>query len=171
MTSLSVIYLVEYRFLIVTLLIVEWPSLRINICGKTNYNTHVFGMKINLNENKPQIVEALRKIYHSIFNSIDNDKGVTFFIDALSGTGKIFLINLMLVKVCQKKNIAFVKSMKCNCRNTCGWRENCTFYVLSAPWFYSTEKKLIQGHVPLGCSSHDSWTRKSIYLGTTIGKR
>lgn len=37
---------------------------------------------------------------------MENDKGVTFFIDAPGGTSKTFLINLLLPKFCKKKNIA-----------------------------------------------------------------
>ena len=49
-----------------------------------------------------------RTVYHSISDSIENDKRVTFFIDAPGDTGKTFLIKLLRAKVDLKKNIALV---------------------------------------------------------------
>ena len=63
---------------------------------------HIFWVNSSMNMN----FDDQREVYHSILNSIENDKGVTFFIDAPGGTGKTFLINLLLAKVRQKKNIA-----------------------------------------------------------------
>ena len=71
---------------------------------ETNYDTYILGQFIN--EYESWLVVDQRVVYHSTLNSIENDKGVTFFIDVPSGTSKTFLINLLLSKVCQKKNIA-----------------------------------------------------------------
>lgn len=42
---------------------------------------------------------------------MDNDKGVTLFIDALDGTGMTLLINLLLANFCKKMNIALAVAL------------------------------------------------------------
>ena len=71
---------------------------------ETNNDTYVFGQFIN--EYVSRLVDNQMDVYHCILNNSENDKRVTFFIDALGGTGKTFLINLLIAKVHQKKNIA-----------------------------------------------------------------
>ena len=74
------------------------------IYQKTNYDTYILGQFIN--EYESRLVGDQSGGYHNILNSIENDKGVIFFIDAPGSTEKAFLINLLLAKVRQKKNIA-----------------------------------------------------------------
>ena len=75
----------------------------------------------------------------SIFNDIEKDKGVIFFIDTPGDTDKIFLINLQLAKVHQIKNIVFavtsseIAAMFLDVGET-------AYYVLSVPRSYTRVK-------------------------------
>ena len=81
-----------------------------------------------------------RKVYHSILNSIENDKGVTFYIDAPGGTGKTFLINLLLAKVRQKKNIALAVASSGISATFLDEGRTAHSHDLSAPRYYKTRK-------------------------------
>ena len=74
-----------------------------------NYDTYILGQFIN--EYESRLVGDQRDVYHNILNSIESDKRVTFFIDAPGGTSETILINLLLAKVRQKKNIALVVAL------------------------------------------------------------
>ena len=78
-------------------------ELHYEIYLETNYDTYILGQFIN--EYQSRLVDDKKEVYHSILNSIENGLGVIFFIDAPGSTGKTFLINLLLAKVHQKKNI------------------------------------------------------------------
>ena len=45
-------------------------------------------------------------VYQQVLNSIEDDAGPIFFLDAPGGTGKTFLINLLLAKVRSDRGIA-----------------------------------------------------------------
>ncbi|GFT78905.1 ATP-dependent DNA helicase [Nephila pilipes] len=47
-----------------------------------------------------------KKVYDDVLNSVASNFGQLFFLDAPGGTGKTFLINLLLAKVRSGKNIA-----------------------------------------------------------------
>lgn len=47
-----------------------------------------------------------RHVYDQVINSVQLHLGKIFFLDAPGGTGKTFLINLLLAKLCSKGNIA-----------------------------------------------------------------
>ncbi|XP_074097687.1 uncharacterized protein LOC141526552 [Cotesia typhae] len=47
-----------------------------------------------------------KQVYDEVLNSIDSNSGKLFFLDAPGGTGKTFLINLLLAKIRSRKNIA-----------------------------------------------------------------
>ncbi|XP_044591497.1 ATP-dependent DNA helicase pif1-like [Cotesia glomerata] len=57
-------------------------------------------------ENVPKLNLEQRKVYNEILNSIISDSGQLYFLDAPGGTGKTFLINLLLAKIRSEKNIA-----------------------------------------------------------------
>ncbi|XP_044596684.1 uncharacterized protein LOC123273344 [Cotesia glomerata] len=57
-------------------------------------------------ENEPKLNKEQNKIYNEVINSVSTSKGDIFFIDAPGGTGKTFLINLILAKVRNSKKIA-----------------------------------------------------------------
>lgn len=73
-------------------------------------------------ENVPKLNLEQKKVYNEILNSITSDSAQLYFLDAPGGTGKTFLINLLLAKIrSEKKN-------RCSCsffRNCCDfdrWR-------------------------------------------------
>ncbi|XP_044582994.1 uncharacterized protein LOC123264012 [Cotesia glomerata] len=57
-------------------------------------------------ENVPKLNLEQKKVYNEILNSIISDSGQLYFLDAPGGTGKTFLINLLLAKIRSEKNIA-----------------------------------------------------------------
>ncbi|CAH2108543.1 unnamed protein product [Euphydryas editha] len=57
-------------------------------------------------ENVPKLNLEQKKVYDEILNSIISDSGQLYFLDAPGGTGKTFLINLLLAKIRSEKNIA-----------------------------------------------------------------
>lgn len=56
--------------------------------------------------NLPKLVPEQRIVYDRILNSIKNQCGGFYFVDAPGGTGKIFLISLILASIRSQKNIA-----------------------------------------------------------------
>ncbi|XP_074109302.1 uncharacterized protein LOC141534058 [Cotesia typhae] len=57
-------------------------------------------------ENVPKLNIEQEKVYNEILNSIIADSGQLYFLDAPGGTGKMFLINLLLAKIRSEKKIA-----------------------------------------------------------------
>lgn len=57
-------------------------------------------------KNEPLLVEDQRSAYDHILSLTNSKKGGILFLDAPGGTGKTFLINLILAKVRQEKHIA-----------------------------------------------------------------
>ena len=56
--------------------------------------------------NEPKLVQDQKKAYETIVDFVKNKEGGMFFIDAPGGTGKTFVINLLLAKIRQEKWIA-----------------------------------------------------------------
>ncbi|XP_044577118.1 ATP-dependent DNA helicase pif1-like [Cotesia glomerata] len=54
----------------------------------------------------PILNKEQKEAYESILNSVVSDSGRLFFLDAPGGTGKKFLINLLLAKIRSEKSIA-----------------------------------------------------------------
>jgi len=59
-----------------------------------------------IQENEPCLVPDQREAFNKITQAVFNGSGGTFFLDAPSGTGKTFLINLLLAKIRQRNMIA-----------------------------------------------------------------
>ena len=51
-------------------------------------------------------------VYNKILQSVNNEDGILFYLDAPAGTGKTFLINLLLakMKMANKEHIAVASS-------------------------------------------------------------
>ena len=64
----------------------------------------------NFIENEPKFTRDQRKVYESTINSINNGQGKIFFLSAPGGTGKTFLINLLLAKVRSTQKIVLASS-------------------------------------------------------------
>ncbi|XP_023315517.1 uncharacterized protein LOC111693855 [Trichogramma pretiosum] len=54
--------------------------------------------------NLPKLVEEQRVVYNTIISAIDNKVGGLYFLDAPGGTGKTFLISLLLTKIWSRNN-------------------------------------------------------------------
>lgn len=79
-------------------------SLCREIIRETSYNTPELAEFVLQNESL--LVPDQREAYSTILSLIEAGEGGIVFIDAPGGTGKTFLINLLLAKVRQQKKIA-----------------------------------------------------------------
>uniref|UniRef100_A0A0L8G8H4 ATP-dependent DNA helicase n=1 Tax=Octopus bimaculoides TaxID=37653 RepID=A0A0L8G8H4_OCTBM len=57
-------------------------------------------------DNEHKLLEDQLGVYKTTISSIGSERGSQFFLDALGGTGKTFVINLLLAKLHQMKHIA-----------------------------------------------------------------
>lgn len=81
------------------------PQLQIdtNVIENNNQDSNItydrFSLLEIITEREPLLNVDQKRVYDQILNSIHNNLGNTFFVDAPGGTGKTFLINLLLAKV------------------------------------------------------------------------
>ena len=71
-----------------------------------NYDTTE--LAIFVNKNVPNLTPDQKLAYFEITNALKEKKGGLFFIDAPGGTGKTFLLSLLLAHECKKSHIALV---------------------------------------------------------------
>ncbi|GFV81298.1 ATP-dependent DNA helicase [Trichonephila clavipes] len=57
-------------------------------------------------ENVPKLNQELKEIYDKILNSITSNSSQCYFLDSPGGTGKTFLVNLLLAKIRCERSIA-----------------------------------------------------------------
>lgn len=76
----------------------------IDYLREMNYNSEKLEQVVRNNE--ALLTQEQLSIYLEIMNSIESSEGQTYFLDAPGGTGKTFLINLLLAKVRSNKKIA-----------------------------------------------------------------
>ncbi|XP_050679666.1 ATP-dependent DNA helicase PIF7-like [Leptidea sinapis] len=69
-----------------------------------NYNKDELQRYIE--ENEPKLTRTQRIVYNTIINRIETNAGGIIFLDAPGGTGKTFLINLVLATIRVKNEIA-----------------------------------------------------------------
>ncbi|KAL8572038.1 hypothetical protein ACOMHN_038396 [Nucella lapillus] len=74
------------------------------ILRETNYNTEELVQYVEDNQSK--LVPDQKVAFDTIMTSISNESGQLFFLDAPGGTGKTFLINLILAEVTKRQHIA-----------------------------------------------------------------
>lgn len=74
------------------------------ILRETSYDGD--SLRSYLNDNYPKLVDDQKKVFHEISSAIESERGGIFFIDAPGGTGKTFLLTLILAKVRQAGKIA-----------------------------------------------------------------
>ncbi|XP_068994247.1 uncharacterized protein [Neodiprion pinetum] len=69
-------------------------------------------LSVFVNSNVPKLVSDQKIAFDAIIKSMENNKGGLFFLDAPGGTGKTFLVNLLLAKVRQsgRKALAVASS-------------------------------------------------------------
>lgn len=63
-------------------------------------------MKRYVDIHKKMLNEDQLKVYETIMHNIDQNNGGTFFLDAPGGTGKTFLLNIILAEVRSRQQIA-----------------------------------------------------------------
>ena len=71
---------------------------------ETNYDPTLLAQLVLSNE--CSLVQEQLDVYHQVLGSVDSGAGHLFFLDAPGGTGKTFLINLLLAKVRSNHGIA-----------------------------------------------------------------
>ena len=60
----------------------------------------------HVHENEPKLIPEQRNVFELVLSSINENSGGVFFLDAPGGTGKTFVINVLLAKVRMRKDIA-----------------------------------------------------------------
>ncbi|XP_055941777.1 uncharacterized protein LOC129971825 [Argiope bruennichi] len=79
-------------------------SLNYEIIRETRYNIHQLTSYIETNE--PNLIDDQRLAFEKITSAVFTETGGIYFLDAPGGTGKTYLINLLLAKVRQRNLIA-----------------------------------------------------------------
>ena len=74
------------------------------VLRETSYNISELAQFVAENESK--LVDDQRRVYTTILDSARKNTGGIFFIDAPWGTGKTFVINLLLASVRKQKCVA-----------------------------------------------------------------
>ena len=59
-----------------------------------------------IHENEPKLQPQQREVYEKMLSNIESGEGGIFFLDACGGTGKTFVLNLLLSKVRHSGHIA-----------------------------------------------------------------
>ena len=75
-----------------------------DLIRETNYDQDELTAYVSSNE--PLLVPDQAAAYHVILDNMQSGSSGIIFLDALGGTGKTFLFNLLLAKVRQQKKIA-----------------------------------------------------------------
>ena len=71
---------------------------------ETNYDLEKLEQMVQLNE--PGLTPDQREVYGKISANVDSRQGGIMFLDAPGGTGKTFLLNLLLAKLRMRRSIA-----------------------------------------------------------------
>lgn len=69
-----------------------------------NYNINDLTDFLSINE--PKLNQEQRKVYETIMYDVQKNNGGIYFLDAPGGTGKTFLLNIILAKIRLQKYIA-----------------------------------------------------------------
>ncbi|KAL8601845.1 hypothetical protein ACOMHN_020580 [Nucella lapillus] len=80
------------------------PHIGRHMLRETSYSQNELDMFVSTNE--PLLVPDQKNAFHAVMDAIQEGNGGFFFLDALGGTGKTFLINLLLAKVRKQGEIA-----------------------------------------------------------------
>ena len=82
-------------------------------------------------ENEPKLNQEQRLVYNTILASVNNEDGKLFFLDAPAGTGKTFIINLLLatIKLSGKYILAVASSGIASTLLLCGRTAHSVFKI------------------------------------------
>ena len=87
---------------------------------ETSYDVGQLNQHVSANE--PLLVKDQRAAYKAILDLVNQKTGGIVFLDAPGGTGKTFVINLILAKIRQQSKIAIAVASSGNCCHTAsGW--------------------------------------------------
>ena len=76
--------------------------------------------------NISKLTSEQKDIYDTILHCVDNNVGEIFFLHAPGGTGKTFVIKLILASIRSKNDIGSNCVVR-NSRNIAAWWKNCSF--------------------------------------------
>ena len=74
------------------------------VLRETSYDLEKLEQMVQLNE--PRLTPDQRDVYGKILANVDSRQGGIMFLDAPGGTGKTFLLNLLLAKIRMRRSIA-----------------------------------------------------------------
>ncbi|XP_016854588.2 uncharacterized protein LOC107983828 [Anolis carolinensis] len=80
------------------------PTFEVEMQQELNYNTEE--QRTYVQSNIPKLTHEQVSVYNRIINTVENENGEIFFLDAPGGTGKTFLIRLILATIRSENNIA-----------------------------------------------------------------
>ncbi|CAG5058230.1 unnamed protein product [Parnassius apollo] len=71
---------------------------------ETNYD--IAALQQQVAEFAPSLLPEQKRVFDKVLGQIESGNGALFFLDAAGGTGKTFLLNLLLAQVRKDKNIS-----------------------------------------------------------------
>lgn len=77
-----------------------------DIARELDYNATILQQQVN--DMVPQLLPEQKTVFDEVTRYVESGNGALFFLDAPGGTGKTFLLNLLLAYVRKDKNIAVV---------------------------------------------------------------
>ncbi|GBP39753.1 hypothetical protein EVAR_23079_1 [Eumeta japonica] len=80
--------------------------------------------------NVPRLNQQQIIAYETLIEAVNSASGRIYFLDAPGGTGKTFLLSLLLARIRSRNDVALAlaSSGKCSC-DSARRRANCTFYL------------------------------------------
>lgn len=81
-----------------------FDAMNMDLLKEQSYN--IEELQRYIDQNKPLLIESQKRAYDTIMNYIENKQGGIIFLDAPGGTGKTFLLNLILAEIRVKKGVA-----------------------------------------------------------------
>jgi len=100
-----------------------------DILHETNYNLE--DLNAHIERDEPRLVPDQRSVYNEIVSSALNRDGKCFFIDAPGGTGKTFVLNLILAPREEREEDCCCMRIFRNCSNSSRGSSHSSFDVYS----------------------------------------
>ncbi|GFT78627.1 ATP-dependent DNA helicase [Trichonephila clavipes] len=79
-------------------------ELSTDLIKELSYNIALLDTQVR--ETEPRLLPEQKDIYNKILQRVELGEGGLFFLDAPGGTGKTFLLNLLLAKIRKDRNVA-----------------------------------------------------------------
>ncbi|GFW11459.1 ATP-dependent DNA helicase [Trichonephila clavipes] len=81
-------------------------ELSTDLIKELSHNTALLDTQVS--ETEPRLLPEQKDIYNKILQRVELGEGGLFFLDAPGGTGKTFLLNLLLAKIRKDRNVALI---------------------------------------------------------------